>query len=160
MGAPDMLGPDIVGMDMEGRDIGGPDTGGPGIRGTDDIDMGGRGIGAWFERAEGPEMRGLEMVPRGRGTVDIGAADMAAWLDICWLDMEGGPGMVGMVGPGGGVCCALTALETSSSHLSASEGVRLCPLCICIAAETGGGEWSGGSGCTQDEVAAGVKLKI
>lgn len=45
MGAPDMLGPDIVGMDMEGRDIGGPDTGGPGIRGTDDIDMGGRGIG-------------------------------------------------------------------------------------------------------------------
>lgn len=46
IGAPDMLGPDIVGMDMEGRDIGGPDTGGPGIRGTDDIDMGGRGIGA------------------------------------------------------------------------------------------------------------------
>lgn len=42
--APDMLGPDIVGMDMDGRDIGGPDTGGPGIRGTDDIDMGGRGI--------------------------------------------------------------------------------------------------------------------
>lgn len=46
MGAPDMLGPDIVGMDMEGRDIGGPDTGGPGIRGIDDMDMGGRGIGA------------------------------------------------------------------------------------------------------------------
>lgn len=43
--APDMLGPDMVGMDMDGRDIGGPDTGGPGIRGTDDIDMGGRGIG-------------------------------------------------------------------------------------------------------------------
>lgn len=46
MDAPVMLGPDIVGMDMEGRDIGGPDTGGPGIRGTDDIDMGVRGIGA------------------------------------------------------------------------------------------------------------------
>lgn len=46
MEAPDILGPDMVGMDMEGRDIGGPDTGGPGIRGTDDIDMGGRGIGA------------------------------------------------------------------------------------------------------------------
>lgn len=44
--APDMLGPDIVGIDMDGRDIGGPDTGGPGIKGTDDIDMGGRGIGA------------------------------------------------------------------------------------------------------------------
>lgn len=43
---PDMLGPDIVGMDIDGRDIGGPDTGGPGIRGTDEIDMGGRGIGA------------------------------------------------------------------------------------------------------------------
>lgn len=63
--------------------------------------------------------------------------------------------MVGMAGPGGGVCWALTALETSSSHLSASEGVRLCPLCICIAAETGGGEWSGESGCTQEEVAVG-----
>lgn len=46
MEAPDMHGPDMVGMDMEGRDIGGPETGGPGIRGTDDIDMGGRGIGA------------------------------------------------------------------------------------------------------------------
>lgn len=45
MGAPVMLGPDMVGMDMEGRDIGGPDTGGPGIRGTDDMDMGGRGSG-------------------------------------------------------------------------------------------------------------------
>lgn len=58
-----------------------------------------------------------------------------------------------MVGPGGGVCWALTALETSSSHLSASEGVRLWPLCICIATGAGGGEWSGGSGCTQVEVA-------
>lgn len=46
MGAPVMLGPDIVGMDIEGRDIGGPDTGGPGIKGTDDIVMGGRGIEA------------------------------------------------------------------------------------------------------------------
>lgn len=41
-----MLGPVIVGMDMDGRDIGGPDTGGPGIRGTDDMDMGGMGSGA------------------------------------------------------------------------------------------------------------------
>lgn len=50
-------------------------------------------------------------------------------------------------------------METSSSHLSASEGVRLCPLCICMAAETAGGEWRGGSGCTQDEVAGGGKFK-
>lgn len=46
MGAPVMLGPDIVGMDMEGRDMGGPVTGGPGIRGMDDIDMGGSGMEA------------------------------------------------------------------------------------------------------------------
>lgn len=149
MGAPDMLGPDIVGMDMEGRDIGGPDTGGPGIRGKDDMDMGVRGIGAW----EG--MSGLE-AQMGMWTVET----VADWLDICWLDIEGGPGMVGMVGPEGGVCWALTALETSSSHLSASEGVRLCPLCICITAETGGGEWSGDSGGTQDEVTGGVRVKM
>lgn len=58
-----MLGPVIVGIDMEGRDIGGPDTGGPGIRGTDDMDMGGMGIGA----CEG--MRGLE-APTDSGTED------------------------------------------------------------------------------------------
>lgn len=74
VGAPVMLGADIVGMDMEGRDIGGPDTGGPGIRG---MDMGVRGIGAWLERAEGPDMRGLDKVARGRRTVDTGATDMA-----------------------------------------------------------------------------------
>lgn len=62
-------------------------------------------------------------------------------------------GMVGMVGPGGGVCWAFTALETSSNHLSASDGVRLWPLCICIATETGGGEWRGASVCTHEEVA-------
>ena len=75
--------------------------------------------------------------------------------------MVGGPGMVGKMGAeggaideGGGVCCcAWTALATSSSHRSASDGVRLCPLCICIAMETVGGEWSGGSACTQEEVA-------
>lgn len=52
--------------------------------------------------------------------------------------------MVGMVGPGGGVCWALTTLDTSSNHLSASEGVRLCPLCIAM--ETGEGEWREDSG--------------
>lgn len=62
--------------------------------------------------------------------------------------------MVGMGGPGGGVCWALTALETSSNHRSASEGVRLCPLCVCTA-ETGGGEWRDASGCTQDDAAVG-----
>lgn len=67
--------------------------------------------------------------------------------------------MVGMVGPGGGVCWALTALETSSNHLSASEGVRLCPLCICTAAETGGGEWSEVSGCTQEGAAVGKTIE-
>ena len=72
--------------------------------------------------------------------------------------MEGGPGIAGMVGPGGGVCWALTALETSSNHLSASEGVRLWPLCI--AAETEGGEWSEASGCTQDEVAEKEKARV
>lgn len=99
-------------------------------------------------------MRGLDMVPMGMGTVDTEAA---------WLDIEGGPGMAGMAGmagPGGGVCCDLTALETSSSHLSASEGVRLCPLCICIPAETAGGEWSGGSACTQEEAAVGMRFRI
>lgn len=90
MGAPDMLGPVIVGMDMEGRDMGGPDTGGPGMRGTDDRDMGGRGIGAW------------------EGTRGLGAAAEAGTEDTegAWLDMEGGPGMVGMVGPGGGGAAA------------------------------------------------------
>ena len=156
MGAPDMLGPDIVGIDMEGRDIGGPDTGGPGIRGTNDIDMGGRGIEAWLERTEGPEMRGLVIVPRAMETVHTGAADMAVWLDIWWIDIVGGPGMEGIVGPGGGLCWALMAFETSSSHRSASDGVRRCPLCICIATD-GGGEWCGGSGCTQEELAKGMK---
>lgn len=74
MGAPVILGPDIVGMDMEGRDIGGPVTGGPGMRGTDDIEMGWRGIWAGPERPEGPEMSGLDMVLRARGTVDTTAA--------------------------------------------------------------------------------------
>lgn len=104
IGAPDMLGPDMVGIDMEGRDMGGPDTGGPGIRGMDDIVMGCRGIGAWLDRTEAADMSGLDMVLSGMVTVDTGAADMAAWTDICWLDREGGPGMVGIVGPGGGVC--------------------------------------------------------
>lgn len=60
----------------------------------------------------------------------------------------------------------MTAFETSSSHFSASEGVRLCPLCICIciciciATETGGGEWSAGSGCTQEDVPGGIRVKI
>lgn len=63
MGALDMLGPVIVGMDMEGREIGGPDTGGPGMRGTEDMDMGGMGNGA----CEGT--RGLE-APAGGGTED------------------------------------------------------------------------------------------
>lgn len=66
--------------------------------------------------------------------------------------------MAGTAGPGGGVCCALTALETSSNHLSASEGVRLCPLCICAAAGTAGGERREASGGTQDEAAVGEKM--
>lgn len=70
--------------------------------------------------------------------------------------------MVGMAGPGGGVCWAFTALETSSNHLSASDGVRLWPLCICITTETGGGEWRGASACTHEEVARsdGVKVSL
>lgn len=144
MEAPDILGADMVGIDIEGRDIGGPDTGGPGIKGTDEMDMGGRGIEGCPERADEPETRGLDRTAEGMETVDTVAADTGAGVEICRLAVEYGPGMVGMAGPGGGVCWALTAFETSSSHLSASEGVRLWPLCI--ATETGGGDWRGGSG--------------
>lgn len=79
-----------------------------------------------------------------KGTHDIGVLDM------------GGPGMagVGWMGGGGrlGVCCwALTAWATSSSQRSASEGVLLCPLWT--------GDWTGGSACTQEDVAVGEKQR-
>lgn len=92
MGAPVILGPDIVGIDIDGRDMGGPVTGGPGIKGTEHIDIGEMGIWACPGSAQWPDVRsGLEM---------------AETTGAVWLDIEGGPGMVGMVtgGPGGGVC--------------------------------------------------------
>lgn len=81
IGAPDMLGPDMVGMDMDGRDIGGPDTGGPGIKGTEEMDRGGRGIEDCPERAAEPETRGLDRAARGIEMVDTAAA--GAGVDIC-----------------------------------------------------------------------------
>ena len=59
---------------------------------------------------------------------------------------EGGGARVG----GGVDCWALTALATSSSQRSASDGVLLCPPLWTV---MGGGDWIGGSACTQEEVA-------
>lgn len=96
------------------------------------------------------------------GTPDIGGPDISGLdiggTDIAAFDM-GGPGMagVGWMGGGGrlGVCCwALTAWATSSSQRSASEGVLLCPLWT-----TGGGDWTGGSACTQEDVAVEEKQR-
>lgn len=67
----------------------------------------------------------------------------------------GGPGMADMGGAGWGgtcgCCCgwAFTALATSSSQRSASDGVRLWPLA------TAGGDCSTCSGCTHELAAVG-----